>query len=563
MSKSLFLSVIAACLFILFLPSCGNEESVPKEKTPEEIIVGIWSVEIFDNSSWIEFKPNKIVTTGTYASVEAEGTWEFNGKEFMVSIEGNETPIPFKIVNENQLFVSYEGFELDYHRIDNYPKEEQVDILSQTPEKDSLQGIILRTWDLQEKLKTIQDGDTLSFAGVIEGPINLKNLDNITLMGNNNTFLFVSDNSKLIIELEGCSNIKIEGFYMTHHPSEAECQEGVIQVTECDNIEIINNDISGSGYFGVRLKQSNDVLITNNVIHDCSFRGINFYDESSENILIENNTFYHNGWGGDNHIGFDFLYNKDSLTNLKYEKVKSDYLAKNKVINHSLGYGYVYAKEGLEMLSESGELMVNIPFKAKVKIFPLGIDDTGLSNNEPKEVKRKIEYNNQIGWVNQGLVSRFPVPDEPYESLDFYLQNHCQLVYEKHFTGHSDGEAYMDITVKQYKEGVCWIDDQGWEWGAKYVRFYNMDMTQGFYFAQNALDEFSKLGYPSDDKRHNIDSTIVEGEMGYMMRSAQAFFNYYGMYSLEVTTDYDMWGSNTTVRYFNGDDILFVESHGM
>jgi len=114
---------------------------------------------------------------------------------------------------------------------------------------------------------------------------------------------FVSSNSfNPVIEILNTSDIVFENLNV-YHVVDGVCQGGCFHICGSRDITITGCDIHGSGVFGIWIDMSEDIEITNNLIHDCTWTGLQLESAdwfcSSEiwrigRILVEENYFYRN-----------------------------------------------------------------------------------------------------------------------------------------------------------------------------------------------------------------------------------------------------------------------------
>ncbi len=113
----------------------------------------------------------------------------------------------------------------------------------------------------------------------------------------------VSSNSlEPVIEILNTSQIWLEGLNV-YHAVDGVCQGGCIHICGSRQVTITGCDIHGSGVFGIWIDMSADIDITNNLIHDCTYAGLQLENAdwfcSSDiwrinRILVEGNYFYRN-----------------------------------------------------------------------------------------------------------------------------------------------------------------------------------------------------------------------------------------------------------------------------
>lgn len=74
-----------------------------------------------------------------------------------------------------------------------------------------------------------------------------------------------------VISLKDCKNVKIDGLVLGHEVEKGECSGGVIQLDNCDNIEINNCHLYGCGTYGIISHNTKNVTANNCDIYECSY----------------------------------------------------------------------------------------------------------------------------------------------------------------------------------------------------------------------------------------------------------------------------------------------------
>ena len=544
-------AVTIACLFCALLLGCQNDGADSKDDK-ESPIIGLWQPED-EMGVWVEFDASQKFVVGRYDKETVSGTWELTKDSLILkNEEGERTAIRIVTIKDDIIEYHDNGRVMSMKRLESIP-ELAEDESDDSEETDDLEGKITFTDELHyDVLPYLVDGDTLDFDGTIKGPIKLENMSDITLLGNYSTFLYHPDEYEILIELVNCQNITIDGFFITHHPVQDECQDGVIVIRDCYNVNITNNDISGSGLFGVSIQGSEEVNVTNNIIHNCSGEGI-FIGENPYPPVIEDNIFYNNGYLSSNDIYHDpsgktdYSYHNNTFKNIKPKHV------------------FVTNTTGLPFYDHNDSLLYTIPFKSKLKVAASNFDEDRNYESVFEEgvggSKLYVVYNNIEGWVNDSYTSTLPIPNGTYSDFGSYLNDVCSPPESYDLPGHTDGEAYMDITIQYYDEGCYVIHDGGWEWGSSYYKVYNMTANQLFFLCKLVLEKYELAYFPDDQDEGLLDSTETE--------EGTVFTRFYSssydgqMWHYNVSIESDMWGESYEVTQFNGTDGIVIESHGM
>src|SRR5690606_7764684 len=274
-----------------FIASCSNETSKPNKET-NDLLVGLWQPESEKTKgTWVEFKAAGIFSVGSYEETKYSGKWTRTDDSLIMTNDKEERmALNIESISETECVYHQNNKKERMLKLSSLPQHEDEDLDEAASDtEDTLSGLVKSIDEFYDEfLPRAKKGDTIIFDGNIRGKILLKNKQDLTLLGRKNTFLFSEDEYAIMIELVNCKNIKVDGFYSTHFPAPKECMDGVIKVVDCDNITISNNDISGSGLYGIKVLNSKKVRIENNAIHDCSYMGIEI-DNKSINYVVRKN----------------------------------------------------------------------------------------------------------------------------------------------------------------------------------------------------------------------------------------------------------------------------------
>ena len=137
-------------------------------------------------------------------------------------------------------------------------------------------------------------------------PVRIENLENITIDGNGAT-LIMNSLSENVIHISGSKNIILKNFKATHiEPSgPTGCTGNVIYMDNSDDILVEKCALNGSGIVGIAAYNIGALKVVNNRIYENSEYGIIYMGPSIE---IKNNVFEKNAKG---HLFYSFIPKDD------------------------------------------------------------------------------------------------------------------------------------------------------------------------------------------------------------------------------------------------------------
>ena len=141
------------------------------------------------------------------------------------------------------------------------------------------------TKEIQQTIDSALSGEVITIdAGTYEGLLKITNKSKLKIIFENVTIKTFFDETILIIE--NSSDISIEGLTLFHEVGKDKCFTNCIDVNYSNNIIINKFDISGSGYIGICINQS-DIIVKNSKIYDCGYLGIFLWDGNDHTELKE------------------------------------------------------------------------------------------------------------------------------------------------------------------------------------------------------------------------------------------------------------------------------------
>ncbi|MCT4593218.1 MAG: right-handed parallel beta-helix repeat-containing protein [Anaeromicrobium sp.] len=148
--------------------------------------------------------------------------------------------------------------------------------------------------DKEYNLSTIlYETDVLQKNPVHDGKeIIIKNIENLTIIGKENSKIVVEPRYANVLTFENCKNIKLHNLTIGHTIEPGHCTGGVIKALNTTGLTIKNSKLFGCGTQGLELESSNDIKVLDSEIYECSYGIMAIRD--SGNILFKNNTFHDN-----------------------------------------------------------------------------------------------------------------------------------------------------------------------------------------------------------------------------------------------------------------------------
>lgn len=121
--------------------------------------------------------------------------------------------------------------------------------------------------------------------------LTLRNLNDITIMGDYNSHIVVNPPYAFVINFVNCHNIKLQNLTMGH-TEEGYCTGGVVGLKSCVNANISYCDLYGCGAYGLVSENSSNVGMYNTVIRDCSYGIMQLFN--TQEVVFENCDFIRN-----------------------------------------------------------------------------------------------------------------------------------------------------------------------------------------------------------------------------------------------------------------------------
>ncbi len=112
---------------------------------------------------------------------------------------------------------------------------------------------------------------TLVNESVYDGrQLTLVNMKNITIHGDGDCHIVVEPAYAYVMHFINCKNISLENVTMGH-TAQGFCTGGVVGMMNCSEMTIDGCDLYGCGAYGIIASQTNDIMMRNSIIRDCSY----------------------------------------------------------------------------------------------------------------------------------------------------------------------------------------------------------------------------------------------------------------------------------------------------
>ena len=134
-----------------------------------------------------------------------------------------------------------------------------------------------------------------------DGPMLIvQNVSNLTVRGSGDAatdrVLSAVPRYAYVLTFENCSNIYVTHITLGHTQEPGYCAGGVLQFRSSQSGLVEDCDLYGCGTLGVDADNSLNIQVINNLIHDCSYGGVQF--SNCQNVRVDGNTFRDLGMEG-------------------------------------------------------------------------------------------------------------------------------------------------------------------------------------------------------------------------------------------------------------------------
>jgi len=136
------------------------------------------------------------------------------------------------------------------------------------------------------------------------------NIANLKIIGEPGVKILIEPRYAWVLSFQNCRNIVLENLSIGHTLA-GYCSGGVISFLGCENIEIGDSILFGSGTSGIQIDKVDRFAFLNSTIKDCTYELVGIY--GSTNILFESSVFENTGQ-------FNLISISESAHNIRFSK---------------------------------------------------------------------------------------------------------------------------------------------------------------------------------------------------------------------------------------------------
>lgn len=222
-------------------------------------------------------------------------------------------------------------------------------------------------------IEQVTGSDFVKWEEVNDGKeLNIKNIDNLTIEGSleGTTEIRVTPRYAHIMAFESCRNVTIKNITAGHTPAEYECDAGVLNFANSEDIIVDNSHLYGSGSIGVSLWGVKNFTCSNTLIDHCSLRAV--YINKSEAVKFTDCKIL-------NHEAYSNIIAAVSSKDIIFEGCEMSG-------NNNFGWGFVEASYNSDITLSKCKItnnsqMVDSPMKSDKVYFFLTVDYAQSPNN--------------------------------------------------------------------------------------------------------------------------------------------------------------------------------------
>jgi len=226
--------------------------------------------------------------------------------------------------------------------------------------------------------KTVYDGKELNIQGIHNLTIEGMNLGKVEIK--------VSPRFANIMNFTNVSNVIIKNVIAGHTPAPYECNAGVLEFTNSNDISIMNSELYGCGSIGLSLNNVKRLNASNCTIDHCSLRAIQIFN--SEAIKFTESKIF-------NHEAYSNIMMIDKSKDVTFEKCEI-------ADNNKFGWGFVETSGNSNVLLDKCVIKNNsksedsVYSKEKVYFFDttdyLGISDSKITIKDSEISNNNCDY---------------------------------------------------------------------------------------------------------------------------------------------------------------------------
>lgn len=120
----------------------------------------------------------------------------------------------------------------------------------------------------------------------------IRAISNTSFIGMGNVEIVIDPAYSWVFEFKTCDNLTFENITFGH-TKPGYCVGGVLRFAMCENIEIQNCTLYGSGIYGIELERAYHISVNNSVIKDCTYGLLTIFN--SEDVSFNNTSFLNTG----------------------------------------------------------------------------------------------------------------------------------------------------------------------------------------------------------------------------------------------------------------------------
>lgn len=136
---------------------------------------------------------------------------------------------------------------------------------------------------------TLKEGIETDYARYSSGEVYINGVRNLTLIGEGYAELGTEDPYSNVFRFNNCQNIRLENLVLGHFIEKGYCEGSVISFSDCEDIEIEESVMYGSGTYGLQAMNVDGLTVNNSVVKDCSYGTI--YLQEVSNVEFRNTHF--------------------------------------------------------------------------------------------------------------------------------------------------------------------------------------------------------------------------------------------------------------------------------
>ena len=140
----------------------------------------------------------------------------------------------------------------------------------------------------------------------------LRGVENLTIQGAGDCRITMVKPTPDILVVENSRGVTLENLSLSHAGEIDSQSSGGIRLENCEDVALREVNLHRSGAYGLRIKLSGNVQVTDSSLYDCALVGV--IGESSRDILVENCQMYALGGTPQEGISAFYLWLTDNVT---------------------------------------------------------------------------------------------------------------------------------------------------------------------------------------------------------------------------------------------------------